>query len=229
MRRVAYGSEAIEYTFKERKALKSHYITVDADSGVILKGKKIDAEKADEVIKKKAKWIVEKLQLVETPKETIIVTGSRLPYLGKMYYVQIKADPHCSTPHVTFNHSVFRIYVAPKVAHSDILAALGEFYKSKAIEKITPRVIKIAIDKKFEYKQLMFRTMSKRWGSCTADNKIILNPNAIKLPYQLIDYLIIHELTHTKVKNHSKRFWAELSRHAPNWKELDSRINDMKF
>jgi predicted metal-dependent hydrolase len=229
MRRVAYGNNSIEYSFLERKALKTHYITVDGDWGVILKGKKIDAEKADKLIKKKAKWIVAKLQLVETPKETIIVTGSRLPYLGKTYYVQVKSDPHCSTPHVTFNQSVFKIHVPPKVAHSDILAALEEFYKSKAIEKITPRVMKIAAAKKFEYKQLLFRSMSKRWGSCTSDNKIILSPSAIKLSYQLIDYLILHELTHTKIKDHSKRFWAELSRQEPRWKELDSRINEMKF
>lgn len=229
MRRVAYGSNAIEYTFKERKALKSHYITVDGDAGVILKGKRIDPEAADELIKKKAKWIFDKLQLVERPKETIIVTGSRLPYLGKTYYVQIKADAHCSIPRVTFNQCVFKIYISPKVTHSQMLVALEEFYKSKAIEKITPRVMKIAIAKKFEYKQLMFRSMSKRWGSCTSDNKIILNPNAIKLPYQLIDYLIIHELTHTKVKDHSKLFWSELSKHVPRWKELDMRINELKL
>ena len=66
--------------------------------------------------------------------------------------------------------------------------------------------------------------MSKRWGSCTADNQIIINVEAVKLPYTLIDYLILHELCHTKVKDHSKAFWAELSKHQPNWRELDDKI-----
>ena len=71
--------------------------------------------------------------------------------------------------------------------------------------------------------------MEKRWGSCTANNNIIINIDAIKLPWSLIDYLIIHELTHTKIKNHSKDFWAELSKHQPNWKKLDRQMQDMKL
>ncbi|SFE07263.1 Protein of unknown function DUF45 [Spirosoma endophyticum] len=67
--------------------------------------------------------------------------------------------------------------------------------------------------------------MSKRWGSCTRTNAIILNPDLIKLPYTLIDYVIVHELCHTKVKSHAKEFWAELSHYMPNWRELDEWLS----
>ena len=60
-----------------------------------------------------------------------------------------------------------------------------------------------------------------------ATNNIILNTEAIKLPYTLIDYLITHELCHIKVKDHSKKFWAELSKHSANWRILDERINQI--
>jgi len=76
---------------------------------------------------------------------------------------------------------------------------------------------------------LKIRKLEKRWGSCTVSNNIIINLESIKLPFSLIDYLIVHELVHTKVKNHSKEFWSELSKHIPNWKELDDKMYGMKL
>lgn len=58
---------------------------------------------------------------------------------------------------------------------------------------------------------------------------IIINVDAVKLPWLLIDYLIVHELVHTRIKNHSKEFWAEISKYIPNWKELDERMGDLKI
>jgi predicted metal-dependent hydrolase len=63
-----------------------------------------------------------------------------------------------------------------------------------------------------------------RWGSCTPANVLVLNPEAIRLPYSLIDYLIVHELCHTKVKDHSAAFWSEVARHLPDWQERDERV-----
>ena len=71
--------------------------------------------------------------------------------------------------------------------------------------------------------------MEKRWGSCTETNNTIINTEVVKLPFTLVDYVIIHELCHTRVKNHSKEFWVELSRHIPNWKELDEKVAGMKL
>lgn len=48
-------------------------------------------------------------------------------------------------------------------------------------------------------------------------------------PFSLIDYLIVHELIHTKIKSHSKEFWAEVSKYIGNWKELDEKMHGMKL
>ncbi|MEQ9307764.1 MAG: M48 family metallopeptidase, partial [Marinoscillum sp.] len=95
-------------------------------------------------------------------------------------------------------------------------------------EKIIPRLKKLSRSTGLQYQDLKFRWLEKRWGSCTDGNNIIINYEAIKLSHQLIDYLLIHELVHTKIKNHSKEFWAEISKHLPNYKELDEQMNGMK-
>jgi predicted metal-dependent hydrolase len=80
-----------------------------------------------------------------------------------------------------------------------------------------------------EYNLLQFRKQTKRWGSCTPRNNIVINTEAIKLPFSLIDYLIVHELCHVKHKDHSKDFWAEVAKYVRNCKELDDRMKGMKM
>jgi predicted metal-dependent hydrolase len=63
------------------------------------------------------------------------------------------------------------------------------------------------------YRRVTFRCQKTRWGSCSGKNNISLNVNIAFLPEQLQDYILLHELVHTKVKNHSRKFWAELNKY----------------
>lgn len=229
MPRVLYGNRTIDYSIQERKGLKSHYITVERGNGVVLKGEPVSVEKSQQLILKKAKWIIDKLNLVETIEDGDIVTGSRIQYLGRRYYTQIFQDTIINSVSIDFNESKFKITVPEDYSQNDIHKALQDFFRIKAEEKLTPRIKKWSKETGLVFNNLRYQKMDKRWGSCTANNNIIININAIKLPWSLIDYLIIHELTHTKIKNHSKEFWLELSKHLPNWKKLDDKITYMKL
>ncbi|CAM1341811.1 M48 family metallopeptidase [Tenacibaculum amylolyticum] len=230
MPKVVYGHSTIEYSFLEKNNLKSHYITVQRDTGVILKGKAVSEHDAQQLILKKASWILEKQALVASVEENAIVTGARIPYLGRKYYVQIILDESLSKIKVDFTASKFKIYLSTVLNKQELIKeALQLFYKQKAAEKITPRIKKWAASTGLHYNVVKYRFLEKRWGSCTPSNTIIINIEAIKLSFTLIDYLIVHELVHTKIKSHSKEFWAELSKHIPNWKKLDAKMYGMKL
>lgn len=229
MPRVLYGNRTIDYSIQERNGLKSHYITVERGNGVVLKGEPVSVEKSQQLILKKAKWIIDKLNLVETIEDGDIVTGSRIQYLGRKYYTQIFQDTTINSVSIDFNESKFKITVPDNYTQEQIHQSLKEFFKVKAMEKITPRVKKWSKETGLNYDGLRFIQMNKRWGSCTPSNNIHINIDAVKLPWSLIDYLIVHELTHTKIKNHSKEFWLELSKHLPNWKKLDEQMLGMKL
>lgn len=62
----------------------------------------------------------------------------------------------------------------------------------------------------FRYVKVSIRNQKTKWGSCSTKNNISLNRNLARLPDELRDYVILHELVHTRIKNHSKKFWAEL-------------------
>lgn len=79
-------------------------------------------------------------------------------------------------------------------------------------EYLINRVETLAKKYGFEYNKLKFKVMKTRWGSCTAKNNINLNMLITYLPKKLQDYVILHELVHTRIKDHSHRFWALLDK-----------------
>lgn len=228
---VQYGTRQIQFSHIIDKTLKKAYITVDFYEGVILKSPLITEAKAIEAIQKKGRWILEKLKLVERTPQGEISTGSRLLYLGKRYYVQVVQDTSVKSATVSFNHSKFIIHVNSTIPdrNKSINKALDIFLREKAKLKITPRINKWSQITGLIATGISFRRLDKRWGSCTHTNEIIINSDAIKLPFTAIDYIIVHELAHIKHKHHSTEFDKEVAKFIPDWKNLDEMLCGMKL
>ncbi len=228
---VKYGTQEIQFSHIIDNALKHAYITVDFYEGVSLKSPTINEEIAKEAVYKKGKWILEKLKLVERLPQGKIITGSRLLYLGRRYYVDVIQDATIKKTTVKFNHSKFIIKVNPDLPEREpaITEALEKFSREKAIIKITPRIKKWTQTTGLTPTDIKFRKLDKRWGSCTKANEVIINFDAVKLPFTLIDYIVVHELVHIKHRDHSKDFYKEIAKFIPEWKVLDDKLCGMKL
>jgi predicted metal-dependent hydrolase len=81
-----------------------------------------------------------------------------------------------------------------------------------------------------KYTRASIRNQKTKWGSCSAKNNVSLNINLVRLPDELRDYVILHELVHTRFKNHSKMFWAELDRFVGGRaKELSKKLKNYRL
>ncbi|MCP4727279.1 MAG: M48 family metallopeptidase [bacterium] len=84
--------------------------------------------------------------------------------------------------------------------------------RPEARKKIISRLEILAKLNGFKYNKVQIRNQRTRWGSCSSKNNLSLNIKMAGLPDDLIDYIILHELVHTKYKNHSRYFWNELAK-----------------
>lgn len=96
--------------------------------------------------------------------------------------------------------------------------------RNEAEIALPPRLRELASQHGFTYQSVSIKRLSSRWGSCSEKKHIVLNSYLIQLPDHLIDYVIMHELLHTKVMAHGIVFWTELARFVPDLSKIRKEI-----
>ncbi len=96
--------------------------------------------------------------------------------------------------------------------------------EKQAGRKILQRTDDLATKHGLSHNGITLRRQKTRWGSCSAKNKLSLNIMIACLPPQLMDYIILHELLHIRIKNHSPLFWRELDKLVGNAKAIDRQL-----
>jgi predicted metal-dependent hydrolase len=183
----------------------------------------------DNFLHKKADWIIEKLKkqdnnlTIISPKK--FENGESLYFLGTQYNLKIVKDIISAIELEGLNMLVYTPYTSP----TKVKALLKKWYKQQTEQVFKARLkeclkLSEAIGIKYA-NDIAFRRMKDRWGTCTHDNKIILNSSLIYLDVEFIDYVILHELCHFKEKNHSPRYYALLTSLCPNYKNIRKRLN----
>jgi predicted metal-dependent hydrolase len=153
----------------------------------------ISHRKAETFLMSKRRWIMAKLNELETNG----VKG-RMPDEGDEIRVRGNAIP------VVLQNDI-----------ENIEEAIWRMLLKEASEYLPSRVNELAGLHGFEISGVKVRRMKTRWGSCTTGNTINLNSWLVMLPDYLSDYVILHELVHTRHRDHSKRFWEALDRLTP--------------
>ena len=119
--------------------------------------------------------------------------------------------------------------------HSEKMKVLARGHNSKLIDvshmsyaqkkrQLIKKVVESAKHRGFTYNKIFIRNQKTLWGSCSFRNNISLNIKLLQLPDKLINYIILHELLHTRIKNHSRNFWAELDKLVGDGKTLSSQV-----
>jgi len=114
-----------------------------------------------------------------------------------------------------------RKYEQQKQAFSDIFLNID---RTEAKKQIIGRLNKLAKQHGFTCSRVSIRNQRTRWGSCSGKGNISLNMKLVALTPELLDYVILHELVHTRMHNHSQRFWKELDKYVGNGKAKAKKL-----
>jgi predicted metal-dependent hydrolase len=176
---------------------------------------------ATEYVKKNHAWIKHELD----KRITHLYEGMSI---GRLHTLRFQHDLQAITPktRVTANEVIVRHATTP--THVDVQSAAKKAsiraLRQQAHHFLPKRLKDIALSEGYKYRDVSIKQMKGRWGSCNQDKSIVLNIFLMELPIELIDYVILHELAHTRALNHSQTFWQELETHVPNARDLRRKL-----
>lgn len=118
---------------------------------------------------------------------------------------------------------------AEERVHEALLDAAVEVDRRAARKRLVERLGVLSEKYGLIYNRVFVRNQKTLWGSCSGKNNISLNIQLVQLPEELIDYVITHELVHTRIKNHGKAFWGELNRLVPGARVVDAKLKKYRL
>lgn len=110
----------------------------------------------------------------------------------------------------------------------EIIKVIKKALNNHAKETLPERLDLFANTYSFNFENSVVKDIKTRWGSCSSKNNINLSMYLVQLPIKLIDYVLVHELCHTREMNHSKEFWAQVETIIPDYKTSKRELRNIK-
>lgn len=143
--------------------------------------------------------------------------------IGKSHHLVIQPDQDQSSvstigTKILVNLSADQDITAQSI-QSEIRSHILKALRKEAKSYLPRRLSYLANQHDFSYQSTKLTHASSRWGSCSSSGTISMNISLMQLPFELIDYVLIHELCHTRQMNHSPEFWELVESYDPDYKQ----------
>lgn len=196
-----------------RSNRKSVALVIDSEANLIVRAPALMPDTViDEFVRKKRRWINEKQQQVavfgEKHPPVVVKTGESIMYLGSSYAI--------------INDTVDSVEMSGNellVPENFDVDALTAWLKEQAMQIISERVALYANIMGVTPGTVKLSKAKARWGSCSAKNNLNFAWRLIMCPLSVIDYVVVHELSHITYKNHSPAFWARVKTVLPTYED----------
>ncbi len=173
----------------------------------------------------KRSWIVSN----KAAASAMLQPGHAIGKAHRLYFEQhsglMKVSTRVAANEVRVSYPVSYGYDNPIVQSAARKASILALRREAKV--LLPQRLKLlASQTGYEYTNVSIKQLKSRWGSCNTSKEITLNLFLMQLPWHLIDYVLLHELVHTKVMQHGPQFWNEMEQQLPHARQLRKQVGD---
>ena len=218
---MTWGGTDIAYTIKRStKRKKTLAVTVEpAGSVLIVAPAHFKTDALDAIVTRKAPWIARRLEHVRSqnpprpPRE--FVSGESVLYLGRHYRLKVlpgatgEAKLRGGWVHVPVQDEEHRV--------PTVRATLVSWFRRHARKRLPERVEASCGKVGVSIPRILISDQLKRWGSCDRSGTVRLNWRIIQAPMRLVDYVVVHELSHLRHRGHGVDYWRAVGRVMPDY------------
>ncbi len=230
---VCFGKTTIQFSveFRPRKHMG---ITVYPDLRVgVAAPIGTDIQEVRCRVLKRAPWILKQLHWFESfrplPTPRQYLNGETHWYLGKRYRLKINKDDPTS---VKLCGGFLEVATEHPNDNEKVRALVQVWYRehARALFQRRMEVCQALVPvPKHATPKLLVRKLQGRWGSCSKEGRILLNVELVRAPMECIDYVVVHELCHLRVREHSPEFYRLLLKVMPDWKKRKAKLEMFQF
>ena len=232
---IKYGNKKIFFKIERSHRRKTVGIYVSPKEDVVVRAPKfVKVDKIKEIVRKRARWIIEKQELLKnhsylgSVKE--FVSGEAFPYLGKQYRLKViksstEKEEKCKLINGRFLVGINGNLNSEKIKRV-AKKTLIEWYLERANEKIPERVNLYAHQIGKWPAKVEIKDHRRRWGSCSRDGIVRFNWKIIMAPVTILDYVIVHELCHLIHQHHYAQFWQKVQTIIPDYAKRRDRLRE---
>ncbi len=228
---IQYGDTTITYeVIRSERRKKTIQTKISLDRVRVLAPAHTPDQELEDLVRKQAPWILKKRQaLTNRPAPKRFVTGETMPYLGEDFPLVVDTDSFIR-PWIRFEDGHFLFDAPPQMGEEErrelISNGFIEWYRQKA-EEFLPEQVDYWLPFVAGHREprILIRDQKRRWASCSSDGTLRFNWRVMMLDPELIDYLVVHELTHFLVMNHSPAFWESMAFVMPDARGRSKQLN----
>lgn len=218
---VRSGDATIEYEVRRsRRRRKTVEIRLDGGRVAVAAPTRTTAEEIAALVLKRAAWILKhRAEELTRAAPRRSVSGESVPYLGRDVRVVAESSDG-EDASVRLAHGLFEVRVPDELSGEDrrerVSDAFERWFRARAEERIPARVVHWSQVTGLQPTGVLIRNQRRRWGSCGADGTLRFNWRLVLAAPALLDYVVVHELAHLAVRNHSADFWQQVEEAMPD-------------